>query len=83
MRVKSCLAHGQKQEGDFCDQCGAQLIKVEVEEVVKQQSVSGEQGCPACSFKLHHGHQWFCPGCGVSLRWTCRDAERSARYRSS
>lgn len=66
--------HGARQ-GKYCDRCGAELILAKYLEAYKSKyvphEVSGQESCQ-CGFKLKHGHQRYCPGCGHELLWTCR-----------
>ena len=75
MKIMSCEEHGEKQDGKFCDECGAKLVKSQSDKVKKSKApyvMSGESPCPGCGFALDHKHQEYCPGCSHKLTWTCR-----------
>lgn len=63
--------HGIKAVGEYCDDCGATLLKGDEPEA-DHKVVKGMDPCPACHWELRHGHQSYCPGCGVKLKWMCR-----------
>jgi rRNA maturation endonuclease Nob1 len=42
-----------------------------ISQPIRPQEVFLSLRCSECNFDLQHGHQEFCPECGIELLWIC------------